>query len=407
MPKLLNDLLAAVNEAREAGDMDAYNEAQAEYTRAIASMTAEEKLNEALMAADDNIRIARGERVLTSEEKGFYAALVDAVKSNNFRNAITETNVIMPETIIESIFDDLTDEHPIFAHLDVKVVNQKVKMIYAKSGTGLEAQWGAVDESITKEVSGSFEEVDAYQNKITAFLPLPLYLMDLGYPYIDRFVRTLLSEAMLNGFEKAVVTNNVSGAPIGMVVDTSKAGTTASGVTTYVKQTATAITELTAEGLKNVMKKLGKTRNGHSRPINGLFMVINPNDYYTLIKPAINVRTANGGYVDILPYNITFVRSIYMEEGKAILGLDKQYILAIGTAYTGKIEYSDEFKFLEDKRTYKIKAYGHGQPKDANSFVYLNIANLKPAPFLVETTVNGLVETTVNGTVSTEAGSGS
>lgn len=385
MPKLKSDLLAEMKEAREAQDMEAYNTAMTEYIDLVASGSAEEKLQDTLKMVDQNIMISRGKRILTSEEKKFYAALTDAVRSDNFRNAISSTDVIIPETVISTVFDDLTVDHPIFSHIDIKVVNAKVKVIFAKAGAANKAVWGKVDAKITKELEGSFEEMEVYQKKISAFIPLPLYLLDLGYEYIDRFVRTILSESMLNGFEDAIINGVTSESPIGMVADFSKNATTNSttGVTTYVKQTATAVTELTAEGLKNVIKKLTVTRNGLPRSLGSLFMVINPSDYYTLIKPAISVQNSLGDFVDRLPYAITFVPSVYCEAGTAILGLDGQYALGIGTAYTGKIEYSDEYQFLDDKRTYKIKAYGEGRPKDGNSFVLLNISGLKRPPLQI------------------------
>ena len=56
---------------------------------------------------------------------------------------------------------------------------------------------------------------------------------------------------------------------------------------------------------------------------------------------------------------------------------------AAGTAKTGRIEYSDEYRFLEDERVYIVKAYANGMPKDNNSFLYLDISGLKPASYKV------------------------
>jgi hypothetical protein len=73
------------------------------------------------------------------------------------------------------------------------------------------------------------------------------------------------------------------------------------------------------------------------------------------------------------------VQSAYVEQGKAILGLAKRYIMAMGTGKGGRIEYSDEYRFLEDERTYLIKLYGTGRPMDNTSFLVLDIENLVPA----------------------------
>ena len=91
-----------------------------------------------------------------------------------------------------------------------------------------------------------------------------------------------------------------------------------------------------------------------------------------------SVLTAHG-VRDILPLPTDIVQSAYVEQGKAILGLGKRYIMAMGTGKGGRIEYSDEYRFLEDERTYLIKLYGTGRPMDNTSFLVLDIQNLVPA----------------------------
>ena len=75
-----------------------------------------------------------------------------------------------------------------------------------------------------------------------------------------------------------------------------------------------------------------------------------------------------------------------LDEGEAILGIAKNYFMGIGAGSSGKIEYSDEFQFLEDNRVYTTKMYGMGRPKDNNSFQYLDISKLKPQSLKVEVT---------------------
>jgi len=57
--------------------------------------------------------------------------------------------------------------------------------------------------------------------------------------------------------------------------------------------------------------------------------------------------------------------------------------MALGTGKGGKVEYSDEFQFLDDNRVYRTKLYGYGQPKDNNSFVSLDISAVTPTAFPV------------------------
>ena len=55
-------------------------------------------------------------------------------------------------------------------------------------------------------------------------------------------------------------------------------------------------------------------------------------------------------------------------------------------ARNGKIEYSDEYRFLEDERVYLIKLYANGFALDNNAFMVLDITDLQPVRFKVIST---------------------
>jgi hypothetical protein len=62
--------------------------------------------------------------------------------------------------------------------------------------------------------------------------------------------------------------------------------------------------------------------------------------------------------------------------------------MGMGGSKNGVIEYSDEYKFIEDMRYFKIKQYGAGRAFDNTSALYLDISGLKEAYITVkETTV--------------------
>jgi len=116
------------------------------------------------------------------------------------------------------------------------------------------------------------------------------------------------------------------------------------------------------------------------RPVTQLLLIVNPVDYFTKVMPATAYQRPDGSWVrDILPLPTDVVQSAWVDPGKAILGLGRRYIMALGTGKGGRIEYSDEYKFLEDERTYLIKLYGTGRPMDNTSFLVLDIQNLVPA----------------------------
>jgi hypothetical protein len=127
--------------------------------------------------------------------------------------------------------------------------------------------------------------------------------------------------------------------------------------------------------------------------INKVLLIVNPADYFKKIMPVTTVRGADGTYVNnILPYPTTIIPSTQVPADKAIIGIGKKYFMGIGTAKGGKIEYSDENRFLEDERLYLVKLYGHGEPLDNNAFQYLDISGLVPT----------VQKVTVEGTVSTK-----
>ncbi|MCQ4950930.1 phage major capsid protein, partial [Bittarella massiliensis] len=73
----------------------------------------------------------------------------------------------------------------------------------------------------------------------------------------------------------------------------------------------------------------------------------NPVDYLTKIMPATTIRAADGTYVsNVLPFPTPIIQSVHMAEGKAVVGLPKRYFACLGTAKSGKLEYSDEYHFL-------------------------------------------------------------
>lgn len=382
------ETIPTIQEAVEAQD----SEMLAKAIKAAAEKEAENALMEAIHAQDESIKEARGARKLLSNEKKFYEDVIKCLKEGRsseqkFKEAITGIDVVMPDTLIDTVFDDLETSHGLISVLDVIRTNAKIKVHFANMGTVKKATWGAVDGTISTEISGEFTEIESGAHKLSCYMPVPNSMIDLGPEYLDRFVRTLLYEALANGIEDAVINNLVSTAPLGMIIDFSQAATTSGNVTTYKAQTASKLKKWTPKGLSTAIKKLSVTKNKNPREVTGrLFMAVNSADYIEFVKPAICIQNATGEWVDKSPYAIDIVKSAYIPTGKAVLGIKKQYALAIcESPLDGNLEYSDEYKFLEEVRTFKIKLYGDGRPKDDNSFVYLDISELEEAALLTVT----------------------
>ena len=79
------------------------------------------------------------------------------------------------------------------------------------------------------------------------------------------------------------------------------------------------------------------------------------------------------------------IQTAAVKPGEAVLGMAYKYFAAVGmSSKDGRIEYSDQYQFLEDNRVYVIKLYANGFPIDNNAFAYLDISNLRAAVLKVE-----------------------
>ena len=328
-------------------------------------------------AADSAILAQRGIRQLTSEELSFYNTLIDTIKAagtNNAMMALSNTDKTFPLTIINEVMEDMKQEHPLLAAVDTVNVTGLTKFLM-NTDAGDSAAWGALESQITEEIASGFKEIDLDQFKLSAFMPISIDMLELGPKWIDSYIRICLSEALAIGYENAIITGTGKDMPIGMDRSVADDVVVTGGV--YPKKEAISVTDLGRSSYGNLVSKLAKTQYGKARAIRGLILVVNPFDYYKTVMPATTVMTPEGHYVnDVLPVPTQIIQSVAVSQGEAILGMGKKYFLGVG----GKrgIQFSDDYKFIEDKRFYKIVAYSNGRPKDDNAFLRLDISDLEP-----------------------------
>lgn len=341
---------------------------------------AQAKADGVLEAVDTNVLASRGVRQLTTEESKYYQKVIEAMKSSNPKQALTELDVVMPKTVIDDVFEDLTTEHPLLDAIDFQNSGAVTEWLLNENAEEL-ASWSPLCAEIVKEITSGFKKINLEQNKLSAFIPVCKAMLDLGPVWLDRYVRTILSEALYLGLEDGIVNGKGQTTdlhePIGMRKDIEGSVVQATG---YPDKAKVVMNSLDPESYGAMVAKLAKTSKGNPRVVQGVILVVNPVDYLTKIFPATTPRSTDGTYVtNVFPFPTTVIQSTRLAEGEAILGLGKRYFMAAGTGKNGKIEYSDEYRFLEDERVYLTKFYGHGQPKDNNSFLLLDISNLKPS----------------------------
>lgn len=330
---------------------------------------------------DDKVRASRGEWVQTSQEKKYFQGLGDAMKAKDVRQALNNLDVVMPQTIFDKIFEDLRTNHPLLSRLNFQNTNGAIKFLMNLNGYQ-RAAWGPLCAEIVKELTSGFKEVDSALLKLSAFIPVCKAMLDLGPQWLDRYVRTILIEALANGLEWGVVNGSGKDEPIGMIRQVGDDVSVTGGV--YPEKAPVKISGFDPATMGNLVSILAANQNGQARRVDDLILVVNPQDYFQRIMPATTIMGPNGTYQNnIFAYPTQVIQSAALPRGKAVFGIARLYLAFAGMAKDGRIEYSDEYRFLEDERVYLIKTYANGMPADNNAFLVLDISGLKPASYKV------------------------
>ena len=332
---------------------------------------------------DKNILVQRGYRQLTTAEQKYYDALITASKCRNVQQAVTTladltANEIMPESIIDQVMKDLVEEHPILTKVNFQNAKYATKIIM-NNHSRQNAVWGEVDAEITKEITSQFKVLELSINKLSAFAVIPVAMLDLGATFLDGYIRTILKDAIACGLEDAIIAGDGDGKPVGLMKKLTGA---VDGV--HQDKAAQAVTDFGVASMGALIAQMAKNEKGQNRPVGKLSLVCNANDYYTLVAPAVRVQNMAGAYVDNFAFPMEVVISESVPAGKAILADLNNYFVGVAFAKEGVIEFSDEYKFLEEQRTYKIKTYANGRALDENCAIVLDITGLKPAVITVK-----------------------
>lgn len=167
------------------------------------------QVNESMV--DRSIMQSRGANVLTSEEMKFFNAVVE---EGGFKS--TET---LPKTTQERIFDDLVQSHPLLGHIGLENLGAVTEFIYGDPEGA--AVWGPLFGDIKGQLNAAFRKESIAQLKLTAFIPLANDMLKLGPVWVERYVRTMISEAMSVGLERGFVIGTGKDEPIGLLKDPS------------------------------------------------------------------------------------------------------------------------------------------------------------------------------------------
>ncbi|MGE7766662.1 phage major capsid protein [Peribacillus sp. NPDC096540] len=307
---------------------------------------------------DRSIMQARGANVLTSEETKFFNVVIE---EGGFKD--TET---LPKTTQERIFDDLVEGHPLLQQLGIQNLGAVTEFIYGDPEGA--AVWGPLFGDIQGQLNATFRKESISQLKLTAFIPLSNDMLKLGPVWVERYVRTMISEAMSVGLERGYVAGTGKDMPIGLLKDLK--GSVVDGEYPDKKSSGTlkfepgrkTINELKGVVEKLSIRKVGKDEEEKVRNVAGkVVMIVNPFDNFS-IQANATVQNAAGIYVTSLPFNPTITESMFVPKGKVVFFIRGEYIAAVGGAM--EVKKFDQTLAMEDATLYIAKQYATGKPKD-------------------------------------------
>lgn len=378
---------AALSTAMQSGDEEQIKKAWEGFAEAVKVAVKAEVEAEGVETNDAQALAARGVRQLTSDERKYWEKFIEASKSANVKQAIANIDVAFPETIIEDVFKEITEKHPLLEAVNFQNVSILTKWILSDHSTNA-AVWGEINGEITKEIEGALKKVDLVHNKLSSFAVIPLDMLELGPVFVDRYIRALLVESIALGLEYGIVKGKGVNEPIGLIRDIHT-GVSISETDGYPSKAAVKITSFEPVEYGNLLAALAVSEKGNARVVPEVTLICNQHDYFKKIMPATTVLGMDGTYKrDLFPYPTKVIVSNALANNEAIVCLLDEYFFGLGGSKNGVLTYDDSFKFLEDARTYKIKLHGNGRAYDDTCAILLDTTDLQPAYIPIETHVN-------------------
>ncbi|EAG5080241.1 phage major capsid protein [Listeria monocytogenes] len=373
--KLKNNLVnyeekrtAFVNAVKKEETQEIQNKAYVEMVDAMAADIMDQAKKEARQEADQYISASRTDKNITNEEIKFFN---DINKEVGYKE-----ETLLPQTVVDEIFEDLTTEHPFLASIGMRTTGLRTKFL--KSETSGLAVWGKIFGEIKGQLDATFSEEESIQNKLTAFVAVPKDLENFGPVWVKRFVVTQIEEAFAVALESAFIIGDGKDKPVGLTRKVGKGTNVVDGV--YPEKVASgtltfASSKVTVNELTDVYKYHSVKENGKPLNVAGeVTLLVNPTDAWDVKKQYTSLN-ANGVYVTALPYNLNIIESLFVPEKKAISYVAKRYDALIGGALN--ISTFDQTLAFEDLNLYAAKQFAYGKAKDEKAAAVWTL-NIKP-----------------------------
>lgn len=311
---------------------------------------------------DEAILAERGlRRSMTTAEKQFFAEAVEKKKIDGLDKSF-------PETIIEDIYRNLVENHPIISLIDVQQGSVKSKFIYGDS-TKKRAFWGNIPENIKQILLDGFKELDISASKLSSFIAVPKGYYELGPAWLANYVVTFLQEVMTATLEEAIVSGDGDKKPLGM---TRKLSGDTGGK--YPEKTKVTLADFKPASLAVIRSALAKAKTDNGEVV----ALINPTTYWAKAFPALAFQNQQGQWVNsLLPTGEKIIPTHAVPEDTIVFGVLKNYLLVV--ASNVEIKKYDQTLAIEDMDLHIARFFGKGIPKNENAFFVADISTMSGA----------------------------
>lgn len=307
---------------------------------------------------------------ITNEEVKFFNEINTATENKN--------EIILPETTVNEIFDDLTTEHPLLGLLGLKTTGLRLKIL--KSDTKGAAVWGKIFDAIKGQLDQVFSEVNAKQGKLTAFVVIPNDALEYGAAWLKQFVVTQIKEAFAVALEEAFLIGDGNGKPIGLVRNVSKDAPVTGGVYP-MKTSAGTITladpKTTAAEMGGIVRALSKKENGKKLVAQGKVVIVVSPGQSVDFNAATMIQNVNGQWVFALPFGVKIVESEFVPDGQVVPFVQGRYDAYIAGGIN--IKQFDQTLAADDMQLFTAKQFAYGKAKDNNAALLFDFKPTNPA----------------------------
>ncbi|WP_273128960.1 phage major capsid protein [Bacillus weihaiensis] len=340
----------------------------------VNSLTTQITNQVAANTVDQVVLANRGADVMTTEERTFFN---EVVKSDGFTDEL-----VLPETIVERIYDDLTTEHPILSVINFQNLGTITLTTITSEYEGA-AVWGPIFGDIKGQLDAAFKQENIAQSKLTAFVVLPKDLAKFGPSWVKAYVQAQITETYAVALESAVI--NGAGPtkyqPIGLIRDLQAAVDPTNG---HAKKAVTGTLTLADDGkiideFAGIGGVLSVKQNGKPLNVDGkVALIINPTDSWKL-RAKFTTRNAQGAFITNVPFDFQIITSLFATAGEVIAFVTDRY-----DAYRGggvEVKEYDQTLALEDCNLHIAKTFAFGKPRDNKvAAIYtLDIPQSEPA----------------------------